>query len=242
MSIVKKLTTIANNMQSVYDAGYEKGKSEGGDNWEDTFWNVYQENGNRSVYNNAFSGKGWTTETFKPKYNIVPITPTQMFSSSSLLGIDLVEHLKNIKKELDFSKCTTFIELFAYTGVARVGVIDTRSCSNLGTIFAYSYNNLKTIDLLILKDDGSQIFSNNSFIQATGLADITIQGVIGQTINLQWSGKLSKASITNIINALSTTTSDLSVTISKTAKEAVFTPDEWSALEATKPNWTISLS
>jgi hypothetical protein len=33
----------------------------------------------------------------------------------------------------------------------------------------------------------------------------------------------------------------MSVTFSKKAKEAAFTADEWEALIATKPNWTISL-
>jgi hypothetical protein len=66
--------------------------------------------------------------------------------------------------------------------------------------------------------------------------------VIGQkNFNVHWSPKLSKASIESIINALSSTTSGLTVTISKTAKEAVFTTEEWATLIATKPNWTISL-
>jgi hypothetical protein len=66
--------------------------------------------------------------------------------------------------------------------------------------------------------------------------------VIGQkNFNVHWSPKLSKASIESIINALSSTTSGLTVTISKTAKEAAFTSAEWSALIATKSNWTISL-
>jgi hypothetical protein len=60
-------------------------------------------------------------------------------------------------------------------------------------------------------------------------------------LNLQWSTKLSKASITSIINCLSSTTSGLSITLSKTAVDNAFTAEEWAALENTKHNWTIAL-
>lgn len=63
--------------------------------------------------------------------------------------------------------------------------------------------------------------------------------------------KLSKPSITSIINCLSTTTSGLTVTLSKTAVNNAFetsegvadgsTSQEWLNLVATKTNWTISL-
>jgi hypothetical protein len=57
--------------------------------------------------------------------------------------------------------------------------------------------------------------------------------------------------LTNIVNALSTTTTGLFVTLRKDAVNKAFetsegamdgsTSDEWLALAATKANWTISL-
>ena len=39
---------------------------------DSAFWDVYQQNGVRTSYDGAFGGEGWTTEIFKPKYNINP--------------------------------------------------------------------------------------------------------------------------------------------------------------------------
>ena len=90
------------------------------------------------------------------------------------------------------------------------------------------------------------------FTNCFQLQNLTIEGIIGQNgFNVQWSTKLSKASITSIINALSETTSGLTVTLSKTAVNNAFetsagaadgsTSEEWTTLEGTKTNWTISL-
>lgn len=87
-------------------------------------------------------------------------------------------------------------------------------------------------------------YANNTFRNCTSLAEIRINGPIEISIDIHWS-PLSKGSITSIIDALSTTTSGLTVTLSKTAVENVFgntTADEWTALIATKSNWTVSLA
>ena len=62
MSIADKLTQIAENEQAVFDAGK---RSE-----YDTFWDSYQENGNKISYRLAFFGSGWNDTTFHPKYPI----------------------------------------------------------------------------------------------------------------------------------------------------------------------------
>lgn len=233
MSITELLSEIKTKIRDVYEAG----KAAGGIS---EFWDAYQDNGKRTDYTVAFAGKGWTKETFKPKYDIVPTTTTQMFGRNGLKDVDLVEHLRKLEKNLDFSKCTSFTEVFYYTGITRIGEIDTRSCSNLNTIFAYTFASLETVELLRLKEDGSQTFAKNSFIQCTGLTNITIAGVIGKGgIELQWSTKLSKASITSFIEALSTSTSGLTITFSTTAVNNAFTSEEWEALKSNKSNWEI---
>ncbi len=37
----------------------------------DAFWDVFQQNGNRTSYIAVFAGQGWTDETYNPKYPIV---------------------------------------------------------------------------------------------------------------------------------------------------------------------------
>ena len=91
-------------------------------------------------------------------------------------------------------------------------------------------------------------FGNCSALETINFTD---DSVIGNTISFSSSTKLSHDSIVSIINALSTTTSELKVTLSKAAVNSAFetsegandgaSSEEWAALIATKTNWTISL-
>ena len=66
MNITDKLITIAENEQKVYDAGYEKGKAESGDNW--SALNVFV--ADRKDYSYAFSY--WKNEYFTLNEKIQP--------------------------------------------------------------------------------------------------------------------------------------------------------------------------
>lgn len=84
MSIADKLTQIAENEQKVFDAGK---KAE-----YDRFWDALQENGNRINYEYAFGGRGWTAETFKPKYPFLKVrSPYMMFTASNVETIPPIE-------------------------------------------------------------------------------------------------------------------------------------------------------
>lgn len=247
MSIAEKLTEIAENVPKVFEAGK--------DTENKNFWNAYTQNGNRDNCNGLFSGEGWNEHTFTPPSGLVikPIITSQMFSRGCFKGVDLVELLKDLNVALDFSRATNFTEIFYQTGIKRIGVIDTTASTNLNNMFAHMNTNLETVDLLILKNDGSQTFNASSFVGANALKNITIQGTIGNpNISLSAFTVLTKASITSFINALSTTTSGIAITFSKTAVNKAFetssganngsTSTEWANLIATKSNWTISLA
>ena len=60
MSIADKLTTVAENVPKVYEAGR---KAE-----YDAEWDERQEYGNRIDHRYFFAGNGWTSYTFNPKY------------------------------------------------------------------------------------------------------------------------------------------------------------------------------
>ena len=138
-----------------------------------------------------------------------------------------------------------------WSGITHVGEIDTRSATNITSLF-YAALQMVSVDKLILKSDGSQSINTNAFQQMGGLVSITIEGAIGQTTSFEWSTRLNRASITSVINALSTTTTGLTVTLSKTAVNKAFetsegaadgsTSAEWLALVATRSNWTIALA
>ena len=91
MSIAEKLTTVAENQQRVYDAGYNAGQQAGGggDNYYDTLWDSLQENGARVNYWGAFAG--WKDDIFNPKY--VPIVVGQgayMFRDSTIEAVPTI--------------------------------------------------------------------------------------------------------------------------------------------------------
>ena len=247
MTTAEKLSKVYEGVERTEELNAELeqtlyGTDTGGKSFYDEFWDAHQANGTRTNYANAFAC--WSADNIRPKYDMKPTTTYMMFRGAvnvvdGLLTLDLAERLNDCGVIIDTSKCTTFQYMFYESRIAHVGVLDTRGAASLNDIFDYS--RIRTIDKLILRDDGSQTISG-SFKSCVLLVDIEIEGVIGKNgLNFQWSTSLSKASITSIINALSTTTEGLTVTLSKTAKEAAFTADEWSALIATRTNWTISL-
>ena len=219
--------------------GWEQGNAEGWANGSqeqyNAFWDAFQQNGTRQNYENGFAGKGWYTENLKPKYDITPSYASNMFLNTEYKG-----DLRDLPVKLDFSKSGSMANLLGYAyGVTGIGVVDASSSANCQATFTYA-RALQTVEKLILKNDGSQAL-NNAFTQCYELQNIVVEGVIGQDVNLQHSTKLSKASITSIINALKSDASGKTLTLSQTAKNNAFTTDEWNTLVATKSNWTISL-
>lgn len=208
------------------------------------FWDSYQQNGERKSYAFAFAGEGWTVENFKPKYDIIVKTTARSMFSVGLAGVDVEQLLIDLGITFDTSGVTSIdgFEYFCqYASPSVLPVISTISTSRLRYVF-YHASNLVTIRKFILKDDGSQTFTS-LFPNCSRLENLIIEGTIGQNgFDISGSPKLSKASITSIINALSTTTSGLTVTLSQTAVNNAFTTDEWNTLIATKSNWTISLA
>lgn len=236
MSVAEKLTTIAENEQRVYDAGKKEQYNE--------LWDAIQINGNRTNYDRAFYA--WTENVFRPKYDIRPTSALAMFErfNKDIKTVDMVEHLKKYNVSLDFSSCTSFTNFLLYSFISRLGTVDTRSANGLSFYVAYM---LETIDLLILRYDGTQ---TANFEMASSLKNITIQGVIGKSWNMK-DCPLSKDSIISVINALSTTTSKLTITFKKTAINEAFGIDvddettypegsEYYHLRNSKPNWTFS--
>lgn len=208
-----------------------------------------QNNGARKDYSYIYFG--YDSSWFYPRYNITPTNFGCAFRAMTGKPFDLAERLNECGVILDTSASTSFTWCFFSTStITRIPELNTTGAASLSQMF-YSCTGLHTIDKLILKDDGSQTFTD-AFRSAIALENIVIEGVIGQNgFNTQYSTKLSKASITSIVNALSTTTSGLTVTFSLKAVKNAFetstgaadgnTSAEWNALTATRSNWTFSL-
>lgn len=240
---IQKLLDKVNNMpiaDEVYNQGFNAGKQA----YWDVMWDGIQNGGARVDYSNAF-GKYWNAENFKPKYNMTPTSGAQMFNrfggevNTDAPPVDLAGILERAGVRLDTSQIPNFANFFYYSSVGHVPEISVISSkSKLIGIFGFCKKLVK-IDKLILKNDGTDIF-DSAFLQTVALTDIEIEGVIGNSIDLSYS-PLNRASIESVMNALSHTTTEQSISFNKNAVNAVFTTDEWNALVATKSNWTITL-
>lgn len=255
MSIAEKLVLIAENQQKVYDAGCSKGRAEGGgtdasynDGYAagekaqyDAFWDAYQQNGNRTDYQMAFGGLGWTADIFKPKYTVIkPSICSNMFFGNT--NVTDLRHL-----EFDFSNMTkqngANYMFYGCTNLEHIGVLDFSQIqhneSSVASIFQ-GCTKLHTVDKVVFGENNKYLTS--IFSGCNALKNLTVAGIIvASGMDLSASPYLTKESIESVINALSGSTSGLRITLSKTAKEAAFTEDEWTALIAAKANWTIAL-
>lgn len=229
MTIAEKLTTIAENEPKVFEAGK---KSQ-----YDEFWDAYQQNGTRTNYSGAFAGVAWDTTTLKPKYDIVPAQATQMFRDLKL-QVNISDYFKNQGIDLDFSKATSFSEFLIWAQITGLGEVDTRSASNINYAFTYAQK-LQAIDLLILKEDGSQTF-NGAFNQCLALRDITIQGVIGNDVVINNSPLLTIESMRSVISALKdyrNTGATKTLTLHATTKALLTDADK---ATITQKGWTLA--
>ena len=248
MSIAEKLTTIAENEQKVFEAGYNEGKQEGygegqldgyNDGYDtgvidgrqaeyDEFWDNYQENGNRTDHQSAFGNFCWNKDTFKPKYNIKPAGAYMMFRNFNNVStnepIDLVEHLAELGVTLDFSNMSTNTYLFERAKISRVGVVNFANGGALENPFL-NCSALETIEGLVFSRYGGQIWYN-AFNGCSNLKNVNIiTGKIGREANLS-ACPLTAQSAINFINALadySGTSSEYvySIKFSSTTKEAL---------------------
>ena len=224
---------------SRYDDGFVDGvKSE-----YDRFWDNYQNYGKRTDYQQGFAGHGWIAQTFKPKYNVtVSGAANQMFMRSRIEG-DLVQIFDDLGLEqLDTSKIYNPNYLFYDSFFTRIGTIDLTSAIYSSYIFQVCPY-LKTIDLVILKDDGSTQV-NQWFERSPEIEEIRIRGVIGQNgFDMSMCKNLSEESGLSIISALSTTTTGLSVTLPLAWKERYIAEHGLANFEVmtivARPNWNF---
>jgi hypothetical protein len=227
MSLADKLTTVAENMPKVYQAGY------------DSFWDSYQLKGKRTDYNHGFRGMGWWN-SFKPKYDLQPLKTTDMFAGWGYVGngvtVDLVDLLEEAGITLDFSKATTLSEVFnSSTIITHIGVIDASSATTCGYIFNCA-SALKTVDKFIVTDKITSFAG--AFDYCPALENIVFEGTIAANMNVSACTKLTRESLLSIIAALKKFTSGThTLTIGDTNK-AKLTADEIKV--GTDKGWTIA--
>lgn len=225
MSIAEKLTTVAQNQQRVYDAGK---KAE-----YDRFWDGYQAGGARKNYKNAFAGAGWTVETFKPKHDMSPSAGYMMFADSQIAG-DLVEIMDGLGVTLDLTKLDTLTYMFQNSRFTRVGPVRVSGPSAVTAMFD-GCSDLVTIDRFIM--DNANRYSS-TFNGCTALANITIDGVIGQSGWTFSACPLTYDSLMSILGALEAKESG-AYTLTLGAENLAKLTDAEKAM-ATQKGWTLA--
>ena len=216
----------------------------------DAFWDAYQRNGTLTEYNGTFSGAGWTDDIFLPKYDLI--------CEGRLDNLFLYGNVSDIKGCLEKSgvvlntaKATHFYQSFSNSRATKIPILDTSLAVSLYACFSQA-KQLVSIDKIILNNNGYQNITH-CFMQNPELRYVIFEGTfVNSGFNFSSSPLLSKESILSIVNALSNSTTGLSITLSLTAVNTAFetstgagdgsTSEEWAALIATKPNWTISLA
>lgn len=229
------------------------------------FWNNIQQFGERTDYQN-FGQVIWTKKNFKPTYDFRPANAYLLFSNGSAKyreqrKKDGMIIMKELEQEqgitFDFSNCTQFHDAFQNSPFIELNVIDLSKATYTGSTFYGGASGgelsqlLRRIERLICSS--TTPFTSSTFGYASQFTYIGFEGIIAQNgLDLHWSTILDKESHIKLVNTLSSTTSGLSVTVSKTAVNKAFetssgandgsTSQEWLNLIATKSNWTISLS
>lgn len=244
----KIVSVFAEGHQTGEIAGYQTGLAEGIEQGKqaeyDAFWNTYQENGNRTHYQNGFSGVCWNSENFRPKYPIV----CKGYGSANCL----FEYFDNKRKkppleihegDIDFNGSVTsmistaqnaYISVFEMNAIPSVlnSMIDTFHMNDFGGAV------LHTIKLGVREET---TYSGNNFKCATIQNVSFVKGsIIGTNISFQYCDKLTHDSLMNIISVLkdySGTGTIHTLTLHTNAK-AILTDGEKAI--ATQKGWTIA--
>lgn len=221
---------------------YQKGKQDE----HEAFWDVFHYS---STYVARFAGSGWRVENFRPTQDIII---GELYNANhcfyyNAANVDLVEWCEQLGINISL-KPYSVLSMFQGSKFTRIPEVDVTNTAALSSTFAYC-DQLVTIDKLVLKEDGTNTFSS-TFYDCKALENITIEGVIGKDVQIQWSKKLTKASLQSIMNARSATAT-FSISVSKVAVNKAFetsvgandgsTSAEWLALVNEKPNCTVSV-
>lgn len=190
MSIADKLTTVTENVEKVYNAGYEKGKSEGGggvggiltnyatlvrfasDEWAES--DTFELNMPNLKSLSASFNFG-----FKKIKNLIITSNTPILETNDAFynsgNNDDTSILEKVVFNVDFSKCKSFARWFRkHTALKTIegNPLDFSSATQIGGVFSYC-GNIECFRIV-----AGSIKANISFDTNAYLDDITIQSII----------------------------------------------------------------
>lgn len=244
------LMAAVNHLKDGYGQGggdtetaYEQGLSEGKELTVGALSSAVQQNGQRTNYDDTFNGSSIDDDMLSALLNGWNSTIKQ--SNNMFRGTQNVTD-GAYNEKLDFSLSTSLNSAFASSTVTKLKKIDARSTlagwNGMANMF-YNCKNLVSIDEFY---PSTMCKFSGTFLGCENLEKIMFMSEIAQdSLSFHNSSKLSKDSIESLINALSTETSGLTVTLSQEAVDKIHAAEDvttwFPALAETRPNWTISL-
>ena len=233
MSIADKLTTIAENVPKVYEAGKTA-------EWSG-FWDGFQQNGNRTSYNYAFFG--WTDEMFYPKYDIIlgRVSSPNVQSQGAFINAKIA-NLKNRLNECGVKlvfQANQLQSILQGLQTEEMPELDFTDSGLAFGIFSSTFLNCTTKNINLKNIEMRYI--SNPFGCCGNLEEITLEGCVIYSNNfgslsLSASTKLTKQSLLNVLNALETISTSLTITLGAT-NLAKLTEEEKAI--ATDKGWTL---
>ena len=228
MTTAERILRAKQDIDEAYDAGKAAGSM-------DEFWDKFQNYGNRTDYQNAFGGIGWTPETFKPKHPIKPTNAYMMFARSTIKNFDGID--------IDFTNLSGGQYIFYNCNtIEEVGVVKAT-----GTLYGAFQNAiaLHTVEEIILPEvQYDANYFTSSFNQATKLQNVKFSGGKNQrNIDIHWSTLLTADSLDSIVESLSDDVTGQTITFPTTAEStynAKYGEGAWATLLSTKQNWSIA--
>lgn len=238
-TVFESLKRVSENVTRVYQSGIAVGLNQAGEVVKNEFWDDFTDSGTRTNYGYAF--RHWGCEYIRPTRKIIP-TDNQsgcntFFKNTKLKKVEAAYFDFSQKGRGTNSQQGYYYTFYGCSALEEVEDIGMQADYGYSAAFS-NCPELHTI-AKIRCDENTGFTETLDY--ATALENVTFEGVIGKNLNVRWSKKLSKDSITNIVSCLSDTASGKTLTLSKTAVNNAFTDAEWTALADTKKNWTVSL-
>lgn len=236
MATADKLTTVAENVPKVYDAGlasFVNTMSDGGTNFSGMF----------AYLTSAYTFDEETSDSYmlyinRPNFTTIPLIDTSkgidfssMFACCAMLTTIPQLNTSNGK---DFN--------YMFNGCTNLTTIPLINTSN-GTSFNYMFykcTSLTTLPQLNVSKGTSfnYMFGSSTTNSCTSLTTISfVENCIGANISFKYCDALSHDSLISILNGLKTVTSTRTCTLGATNLAKL--TDEEKAI-ATQKNWTLA--
>ncbi len=153
------LDAMAVGVGEVYEAGKQAEY--------DRFWDAFQNNGNKNIYDQTFAYNNWTEETYNPKYDILCVNSSvagrQTFNNFvALTDIKVPIRATNTRIVAMFSGCTK---------LKTIPLLELNGVTDFNTAFS-NCNALENITI------AGTIEINISFANSSLLTDASVQSII----------------------------------------------------------------